>query len=37
MAGFVAWCRKGAPLAKVEKIEVDWPNVEENFGDFNIL
>lgn len=34
---FIKWCKKGPPLAKVKKVEVDWPNVEESFEDFSIL
>ncbi len=25
---FVAWCRKGPPLAKVKEVEVDWISAE---------
>lgn len=34
---FVAWCKKGPPLAKVEKVEIDWPEGEETFDAFDIL
>lgn len=34
---FISWCKKGPPLSKVEKVEVDWLNQTENFEDFNVL
>lgn len=34
---FIAWCKKGPPFAKVEKVGVEWKKKPENFGDFSIL
>ena len=34
---FVKWCKKGPPLAKVENVEVDWRDSEEDFDHFDIL
>lgn len=34
---FLVWCKKGPPFAKVENIEVDWQDREEDFDRFDIL
>lgn len=34
---FVKWCKKGPPLAKVNGVEVDWSDSEEDFDSFDIL
>lgn len=34
---FVAWCKKGPPLARVDNVEVDWQDTEEDFDHFDIL
>jgi acylphosphatase len=34
VAELVAWCRKGPPAAKVEKLEVSWEEVGDEFRDF---
>ena len=34
---FVEWCKQGPPLAKVEKVEVDWVDGGENFSGFDII
>lgn len=35
-AELVAWCRKGPPSAKVEKLDVTWGDVGDEFRDFEI-
>lgn len=32
----IAWCRKGPPMAYVEKVEVEWLDSLEGFSDFSI-
>ncbi len=32
----IAWCRKGPPFAKVEKVKVEWKKNLEDFEDFSI-
>jgi len=34
VAELVAWCRKGPPAAKVEKLDVTWEEVGDEFRDF---
>jgi acylphosphatase len=34
---FIAWCKKGPPFAKVEKVEVEWRKSLERFEDFSII
>lgn len=34
---FVAWCKKGPPAAKVEKVEVEWGEASNQFDNFNIV
>lgn len=34
--GFLEWCRKGPPLAIVEKIEFDFSDQMKNFDEFEI-
>jgi len=34
---FIAWCKKGPPFAKVEKVEVEWRKSLEAFEDFSII
>jgi acylphosphatase len=34
---FLAWCHKGPPLAKVEKINEDWSDVIKGFKSFEII
>ena len=36
MLELVAWCRKGPPSAKVEKLDVTWEEVGDEFRDFEI-
>lgn len=36
VAELVAWCRKGPPAAKVEKLDVTWEEVGDEFRDFEI-
>lgn len=33
----IDWCRKGPPLARVDKVEVLWEDPKEDFEDFYIL
>lgn len=33
---FIAWCKKGPPFAKVEKIEIEELKGLENFPEFSI-
>ena len=33
----IEWCRKGPPLARVEKVEVVWEEPRGDFDDFVIL
>jgi len=33
---FIAWCRQGPPLAKVESVEVEYENSKGEFKDFSI-
>ena len=32
----IAWCRKGPPAAKVDKVEATWEDVGDDFKDFEI-
>ncbi|MBI3342255.1 acylphosphatase [Candidatus Curtissbacteria bacterium] len=34
---FVAWCKKGPPLANVEKVEEQWSDSSGNWKEFAIL
>ena len=34
---FTKWCKKGPPLARIEKVEVDWSNTEAEFNGFEII
>lgn len=34
---FAAWCKKGSLHAKVDRIEVDWSNQQEDFDKFEII
>lgn len=34
---FIKWCRGGPPLARVDGVEVDWKESEQDFGSFEIL
>ncbi|MDP2632856.1 MAG: acylphosphatase [Candidatus Curtissbacteria bacterium] len=34
---FVKWCKGGPPLSKVERVEVDWRESEQDFASFEIL
>lgn len=34
---FVKWCKNGPPLAKVERVEIDWKSSEQEFESFEIL
>lgn len=34
---FLKWCRGGPPLAKVESVEVEWRESEQDFGSFEML
>jgi len=34
---FAAWCKKGPPFAKVEKVEADFQKQEQEFASFDIL
>ena len=36
MTELVAWCRKGPPAAKVEKLDVTWEEVGDEFRDFEV-
>ena len=36
VAELVAWCRKGPPAAKVEKLDVTWVEVGDEFRDFEV-
>lgn len=33
----IEWCRRGPPLAIVEKVEVEWEEPKGDFDDFVIL
>ena len=33
---FVEWCHKGPPAARVEKVDTEWSEKENRFGDFRI-
>lgn len=33
---FVAWCKKGPPAAKVEKVEIEWGEETRKFSKFEI-
>lgn len=34
---FIKWCKEGPQLANVEKVDVNWQQLEENFDRFDIL
>ena len=34
---FIKWCKKGPPMAKVERVEVDWNEEEQDFESFDIF
>lgn len=34
---FIAWCKKGPPMAKVEEVEVDWLKDGQEFDGFSII
>jgi acylphosphatase len=36
VAELVAWCRKGPPAAKVDKVEVSWEEVGDEFRSFEV-
>jgi acylphosphatase len=33
---FIAWCKKGPPLARVEKVEVEWRKKLDKLGSFEV-
>ena len=33
---FIAWCKKGPPLSKVKKIEVEWRKKLESLDNFEV-
>ena len=33
---FVEWCHKGPPAARVEDVEINWQEGEQQFKDFRI-
>ena len=33
---FVEWCHKGPPAARVENVEINWQEGEQQFQDFRI-
>jgi len=33
---FIAWCKKGPPFAKVEKVDVFWEKDLHDYSDFSI-
>jgi len=33
----IEWCRRGPPLARVDKVEVIWEKPKGDFKDFHIL
>jgi acylphosphatase len=37
LSQFIEWCRKGPPLAGVEKTEVEWKEATGEFKRFEIL
>ena len=37
LAKFLAWCKKGPPFAKVERVEVDWSKATSEFEGFEII
>ena len=34
---FLEWCRKGPPLANIEKVDVEWQEATGEFKRFDIL
>lgn len=34
---FLAWCRKGPPLARVDEIHTEWQNATGEFRSFEVL
>lgn len=34
---FIAWCKKGPPMASVESAEVDWLKGSQEFNGFSIV
>ncbi|MEX2028489.1 MAG: acylphosphatase [Candidatus Curtissbacteria bacterium] len=34
---FIKWCQNGSTAAKVDKVEVEWRDSEEDFESFEIL
>lgn len=34
---FIAWCKKGPPMASVESVEVDWLKSVQEFDGFSII
>lgn len=37
LSQFIRWCKKGPPLSKVERVEIDWPEGDATFDSFDIL
>lgn len=37
LENFLAWCRKGPPLARVEKVEHSFSDTLEGFSEFTVL
>lgn len=33
---FIAWCKKGPPAAEVKKVEIEWLDSSQEYGDFSI-
>ena len=36
VAELIAWCRKGPPAAKVEKVDLSWEEVGDEFRAFDV-
>ena len=34
---FIKWCKKGPPLSKVEKVDVEWKKNLEDFDEFEVV
>lgn len=33
---FIKWCKKGPPAAEVKKVEIEWLDSSQEYGDFSI-
>lgn len=33
----IEWAKKGPPLSKVDKVEVEWQNLSEEFSSFEMI